>query len=193
MYRTGRYRAVLPKGDRRRSIEQKLRREEEEEKKKRKRRKKKKRKRKGTSSRPRPRAVATRGSPASLLKRLVNGRFTLGSTAIVILFQIVTNFGLFHSQIFIHRGDRGKEEALAMSLRLLLIRTERRKRGDVWINLGPLLYHFADSYGPEDVCEMSIELSLEDVKKIAFHYGFVMEKERVIETTYTANPRSMMQ
>jgi hypothetical protein len=21
----------------------------------------------------------------------------------------------------------------------------------VWINLGPLLYHFADSYGPDDV------------------------------------------
>ncbi|URE20639.1 N2227-like protein [Musa troglodytarum] len=41
--------------------------------------------------------------------------------------------------------------------------------------------------------EMSIELSLEDVKKIAFHFGFVMEKEKVIETTYTANPRSMMQ
>ncbi|XP_065013899.1 uncharacterized protein LOC135642047 [Musa acuminata AAA Group] len=65
------------------------------------------------------------------------------------------------------------------------------KTGGVWINLGPLLYHFADSYGPED--EMSIELSLEDVKKIAFHFGFVMEKEKVIETTYTANPRSMMQ
>ncbi|THU61846.1 hypothetical protein C4D60_Mb07t27560 [Musa balbisiana] len=47
------------------------------------------------------------------------------------------------------------------------------KTGGVWINLGPLLYHFADSYGPED--EMSIELSLEDVKKIAFHFGFVME------------------
>lgn len=66
--------------------------------------------------------------------------------------------------------------------------------------------------------EMSIELSLEDVKKVAFHYGFVMEvyttvvidfalfqlflwytvlpylqKEKTIETTYTANPLSMMQ
>ncbi|XP_042434135.1 carnosine N-methyltransferase-like isoform X1 [Zingiber officinale] len=65
------------------------------------------------------------------------------------------------------------------------------KTGGVWINLGPLLYHFADSYAPED--EMSIELSLEDVKKVAFHYGFVMEKEKIIETTYTANPLSMMQ
>ncbi|XP_057970017.1 uncharacterized protein LOC131159279 isoform X2 [Malania oleifera] len=65
------------------------------------------------------------------------------------------------------------------------------KDGGVWINLGPLLYHFADMYGQDD--EMSIELSLEDVKKIALHYGFQLEKERTIETTYTTNPQSMMQ
>ncbi|KAL5731497.1 carnosine N-methyltransferase [Ranunculus cassubicifolius] len=65
------------------------------------------------------------------------------------------------------------------------------RSGGVWINLGPLLYHFADAYGTED--EMSIELSLEDVKKVAFHYGFELEQEKTIETTYTANPRSMMQ
>ncbi|MFQ6658659.1 hypothetical protein Gotur_027814 [Gossypium turneri] len=47
------------------------------------------------------------------------------------------------------------------------------KEGGVWINFGPLLYHFADMYGQED--DMSIELSLEDVKKIAFHYGFELE------------------
>ncbi|KAK9155307.1 hypothetical protein Sjap_002787 [Stephania japonica] len=63
--------------------------------------------------------------------------------------------------------------------------------GGVWINLGPLLYHFADAFGTED--EMSIELSLEDVKKAAFHYGFHLEREKTIETTYTTNPRSMMQ
>ncbi|KAF3441352.1 hypothetical protein FNV43_RR15266 [Rhamnella rubrinervis] len=65
------------------------------------------------------------------------------------------------------------------------------KDGGVWINLGPLLYHFADMYGQED--EMSIELSLEDVKGVALHYGFQLERERTIETTYTTNPRSMMQ
>ena len=46
-------------------------------------------------------------------------------------------------------------------------------------------------YGQDD--EMSIELSLEDVKRVAFHYGFEFENERTIETTYTANSRSMMQ
>ncbi|KAL0008556.1 hypothetical protein SO802_010058 [Lithocarpus litseifolius] len=65
------------------------------------------------------------------------------------------------------------------------------KDGGVWINLGPLLYHFADMYGQED--EMSIELSLEDVKSIALNYGFLIEKEKNIETTYTTNPKSMMQ
>ncbi|PKA64382.1 GDSL esterase/lipase [Apostasia shenzhenica] len=65
------------------------------------------------------------------------------------------------------------------------------KDGGVWINLGPLLYHFADSHGPED--ELSVEISLEDVKKVAFQYGFELEIERTVQTTYTANPRSMMQ
>ncbi|CDY19123.1 BnaA04g18630D [Brassica napus] len=65
------------------------------------------------------------------------------------------------------------------------------KDGGVWINLGPLLYHFADTYGHDN--EMSIELSLEDVKRVASQYGFEIEKERTIETTYTTNPRSMMQ
>ena len=67
--------------------------------------------------------------------------------------------------------------------------------------MGPLLYHFAEMYGQEDVSfsfakdyipshavvsnilskcfcfgqEMSIELSLEDVKKVALHYGFQFE------------------
>ncbi|KAJ9185131.1 hypothetical protein P3X46_004793 [Hevea brasiliensis] len=64
------------------------------------------------------------------------------------------------------------------------------KDGGIWINLGPLLYHFADMYGQD---EMSIELSLEDVKRVALHYGFQLEKESRIETTYTTNPLSMMQ
>lgn len=65
------------------------------------------------------------------------------------------------------------------------------KPGGVWINLGPLLYHFAEAYSREE--EMSLELSLEDVKKVAAQFGLVLKKERLIETTYTANCRSMMQ
>lgn len=75
----------------------------------------------------------------------------------------------------------------------------------VWINLGPLLYHFADVYGQDDVSisfffyinilligssfyniyvlpfenqEMSVELSLEDVKRVAINYGFELEVKR---------------
>ncbi|CAI9285155.1 unnamed protein product [Lactuca saligna] len=65
------------------------------------------------------------------------------------------------------------------------------KQGGVWINLGPLLYHFADVYGQDD--EMSVELSLEDVKRVAINYGFELEVEKTIETTYTTNPKAMMQ
>ncbi|KAL8528982.1 hypothetical protein ACS0TY_006447 [Phlomoides rotata] len=65
------------------------------------------------------------------------------------------------------------------------------KDGGVWINLGPLLFHFSDMYNPEN--EMSIELSLEDVKRVACHYGFEIQKESTIATTYTINSRSMMQ
>ncbi|CAA7394118.1 unnamed protein product [Spirodela intermedia] len=64
------------------------------------------------------------------------------------------------------------------------------KPGGIWINFGPLLYHFADQYGPD---EMSVELSLDDVKRISFHYGFDLEMERTVETTYSINRRSMMQ
>lgn len=65
------------------------------------------------------------------------------------------------------------------------------KDDGVWINVGPLLYHFADSHTWEN--GMSIELSLADVKNVALHYGFEMQMEKTIETTYTANHRSMMQ
>ncbi|CAA6670860.1 unnamed protein product [Spirodela intermedia] len=60
----------------------------------------------------------------------------------------------------------------------------------IWINFGPLLYDFADPNGPD---EMPVELSLDDVKRISFHYGFDLEMERTVETTYSINRRSMMQ
>ncbi|CAA7407955.1 unnamed protein product [Spirodela intermedia] len=64
------------------------------------------------------------------------------------------------------------------------------KPGGIWINFGPLLYDFADPNGPD---EMPVELSLDDVKRISFHYGFDLEMERTVETTYSINRRSMMQ
>lgn len=59
--------------------------------------------------------------------------------------------------------------------------------GGYWVNVGPLLYHFADS--AED---MSIELSLFEVLSVAERIGFVLcHKPTFIDTTYTNNQRSM--
>jgi len=62
------------------------------------------------------------------------------------------------------------------------------KPGGVWINLGPLLYHYADIPG-----ENSIEPTYEMVKEIIQDVGFVMEKEETgVKTTYAQNTRAML-
>ncbi|XP_072521222.1 carnosine N-methyltransferase [Salminus brasiliensis] len=62
------------------------------------------------------------------------------------------------------------------------------KPGGVWINLGPLLYHFENMAN-----ELSIELSYEDIKDVILKYGFQLEVEREsVLTTYTENDRSML-
>ncbi|RIB25886.1 hypothetical protein C2G38_2012776 [Gigaspora rosea] len=59
--------------------------------------------------------------------------------------------------------------------------------GGLWINLGPLLYHYENS--PD---EMSIELSLEQVKTVVKDFGFQFLTEKTIHTTYTSNPKGML-
>ncbi|KAK6178439.1 hypothetical protein SNE40_013229 [Patella caerulea] len=62
------------------------------------------------------------------------------------------------------------------------------KPGGYWINLGPLLYHFADS-----AVESSVELSYEEVRQVILDFGFVFEKEETdVRTTYIQNPQSMI-
>lgn len=63
------------------------------------------------------------------------------------------------------------------------------KKGGIWINLGPLLYHWADT--AED--EMSVELCLKDVEVIASKMGFRFVQKRMVPSTYTADNRSMLQ
>ncbi|KAL3700342.1 hypothetical protein R1sor_018364 [Riccia sorocarpa] len=67
------------------------------------------------------------------------------------------------------------------------------KPGGIWVNLGPLLYHFADAHMCTSDDEMSVEICLNDVKRIAALYGLVLKKEKVINTTYSSNIKSMMQ
>ncbi|KAL3637859.1 hypothetical protein CASFOL_018307 [Castilleja foliolosa] len=154
------------------------------------------------------------------VKLLRSGRYIHGYIVIVIRFQIMISFVLFRFQIFIQQGitegfsmcggdfvevysdpsQVGVWDAVVTCFFLdtahniveyIEIISKILKDGGVWINLGPLLYHFADTYNHDD--EMSIELTLEDVKRVACHYGFEIEKESTISTTYTTNVRSMMQ
>ena len=62
------------------------------------------------------------------------------------------------------------------------------KIGGLWINFGPLLYHYTDNEN-----EVSIELSWNEVKKIIIGFGFEFEKEDEVQTTYSANKDSMTQ
>ncbi|CDO77418.1 hypothetical protein BN946_scf184857.g25 [Trametes cinnabarina] len=60
--------------------------------------------------------------------------------------------------------------------------------GGVWINLGPLLWHWENN----TTNDPSIELTLEEVKALARKIGFEISNERTIDTTYTNNARSML-
>lgn len=63
------------------------------------------------------------------------------------------------------------------------------KPGGVWINLGPLLYHYADSK-----TENSVEPSFEDLLVIIKTVGFeILTNETDVQTKYTQNKRSMYQ
>lgn len=63
------------------------------------------------------------------------------------------------------------------------------KPGGHWINLGPLLYHFADIPG-----ELSIEPPYEIVRKLITLSGFEFLHERTdVKAKYCQNPKSMLQ
>ncbi|TPX37333.1 carnosine N-methyltransferase [Synchytrium endobioticum] len=59
--------------------------------------------------------------------------------------------------------------------------------GGVWINCGPLLYHFEGIPG-----EVSLELSLDEVMDIVQKVGFDVIEQRFIPSTYATNPSSML-
>nr|XP_002129866.1 carnosine N-methyltransferase [Ciona intestinalis] len=61
------------------------------------------------------------------------------------------------------------------------------KPGGVWVNLGPLLYHF---YGVSN--ESSVELSYEEVVGIVEKVGFQIKKSDWLKGHYTHNPHSML-
>ncbi|GAB4823870.1 hypothetical protein N2152v2_010916 [Parachlorella kessleri] len=64
--------------------------------------------------------------------------------------------------------------------------------GGYWVNLGPLLYHWAESHTYLPEAELSIELSLEDVERIAQQVGFRLLKKEMVPCNYMTNMRSML-
>ncbi|KAI6100907.1 N2227-domain-containing protein [Pisolithus croceorrhizus] len=60
--------------------------------------------------------------------------------------------------------------------------------GGVWINLGPLLWHFENNEHEYP----SIELDLSEVKELARMIGFKLYDERTIDTSYSSNDQSML-
>ena len=66
------------------------------------------------------------------------------------------------------------------------------KPGGVWVNCGPLLYHWADAHTYLDSQELSIELPLEDVKAAAQAAGFEILEEGSVECRSADIRRSMM-
>ncbi|KAJ4455719.1 putative Carnosine N-methyltransferase [Paratrimastix pyriformis] len=61
------------------------------------------------------------------------------------------------------------------------------KPGGVWVNMGPLLWHYEGMEG-----EASLELSFDEVREIIRQIGFTFVKEERIRTPYTDDSRSMM-
>ncbi|KAK0460511.1 N2227-like protein-domain-containing protein [Desarmillaria tabescens] len=60
--------------------------------------------------------------------------------------------------------------------------------GGVWINLGPLLWHFENN----NTNDPSVELDLEEVKALARTIGFELRNESTVDTTYTNNSEGML-
>ncbi|KAG5513368.1 hypothetical protein PMAC_001431 [Pneumocystis sp. 'macacae'] len=71
------------------------------------------------------------------------------------------------------------------------------KLGGLWINLGPLLWHYEDNTYTEKSLKdksfnCSIELTLETLIQLIKNLGFEIEKRKTINTTYIGNPCSML-
>jgi carnosine N-methyltransferase len=59
--------------------------------------------------------------------------------------------------------------------------------GGYWLNLGPLLYHYSELDG-----ELSVELSLDELRAVVRAVGFELRDERTLPARYTDNARSLM-
>ena len=59
--------------------------------------------------------------------------------------------------------------------------------GGVWLNLGPLLYHYSDFWN-----DASIELSYEQLRHVIASFGLLIQKESYHQCFYCQHPQSLM-
>ena len=67
--------------------------------------------------------------------------------------------------------------------------------GGVWVNLGPLLYHWAARGAhdeDDDRYAQSVELAWDELRHAILAHGFELQHEEWKQCTYTSNPKSMM-
>lgn len=63
------------------------------------------------------------------------------------------------------------------------------QEGGFWINLGPLLYHWADAHTYLSGEELSVEPSLEDVERIVKQTGFQEVQRSMVPASFNTNIR----
>jgi len=61
------------------------------------------------------------------------------------------------------------------------------KPGGLWVNIGPLLWHYSDQ-----PAEMQIELSWEEIAQLVPKLGFEIRKNEFRPCSYTSRPDSLL-
>ena len=63
------------------------------------------------------------------------------------------------------------------------------QRGGLWINLGPLMYHWTDAHTYLPDHEVSIELCLDDVERLAASNGLTMLSKEMVSASFNQDVR----
>ena len=61
--------------------------------------------------------------------------------------------------------------------------------GGLWVNLGPLMYHWADAHTYKHGEEVSVELCLEDIERLAARCGLAMLSKEMVPACFNQDAR----
>lgn len=102
------------------------------------------------------------------------------------------------AEVFGRAEEEGAFEAVATSffldtapnvVRYLEVIYHVLKPGGVWVNVGPLLYHWS---GQDcEAGEPCVELSLSALEAVAQRVGFRLERKSMVQADFVSDPRSM--